>query len=78
MSKMVPKLRISVGQEATSQPDLTEGNLFEVLKVLKVREESYYPYFPVEFNPKHVIAEFSVITSLVASRDVRRHRTGLG
>ena len=78
MCKMVPNLRIDVGQEATYQLDLTEENLIKSLEELEERGESHYPYFPIELNQKHVIIEFSVITSLIACRDVRRHRTGFG
>ena len=78
MCKMVPNLRIDVGQEATYQLNLTEENLIKSLEELEGRGESHYPYFPVELNQKHVVIEFSVITSLIACRDVRRHRTGFG
>lgn len=70
---MIPNLELTVGKEAThgDKDDLDE------LVIEESENGTYYCRFdPTLFDLSHVFVEFSLITSLIASRDVQRHRPG--
>ena len=73
VSIMIPNLELTISKEAIHGD---ENNLDELVIEESKNETHYCRFDPTLFDLSHVDVRFSLITSLIASRDVQRHRSG--